>query len=99
MNLYAKLLERKDNPLRIGLIGAKSRCAMYSGRLKRRMWFDTAHRLKYTLTRFHGERLEVEACTRQPWNRIIDPAGPFGATMPPLSTSFFMASLVMTHRG
>ena len=26
--------------------GAKSRCAMYPGRLKRRMWFDTAHKLR-----------------------------------------------------
>ena len=64
-------------------IGVKSRCAMYSGRLKRRMWLETAHRLRYTLTRFHGERFDVDACTRQPWNRIIEPAGPFGATMPP----------------
>src|SRR5256885_1878782 len=45
--------------------GVKSRCAMYPGRLKRRIWFDTAHRLRYTLTRFQGERFEVEACTRQ----------------------------------
>src|SRR5262245_9757065 len=29
MNLYAKLLERKDNPLRIGLIGAGKFAAMY----------------------------------------------------------------------
>ena len=29
MNLYAKLLERKDKPLRIGLIGAGKFGAMY----------------------------------------------------------------------
>src|SRR3954467_6330586 len=29
MNLYAKLLQRKDNPLRIGLIGAGKFAAMY----------------------------------------------------------------------
>src|SRR5207245_6208373 len=29
MNLYAKLQERKDNPLRIGLIGAGKFAAMY----------------------------------------------------------------------
>src|SRR2546422_346983 len=33
---------------------------MYSGRLKRRMWFETAQRLRYTLTRFHGDRFDVE---------------------------------------
>jgi pyruvate dehydrogenase complex dehydrogenase (E1) component len=33
---------------------------MYSGRLKRRMWLETAQRLKYTDTRFHGERFEVD---------------------------------------
>src|SRR4051812_34868118 len=71
-------------------IGVKSRCAMYSGRLKRRMWFDTAQSERYTLTRFHGDRFEVEACTRQPWKRIIEPGGPFGATMPPWSTSSFI---------
>ena len=38
-------------------IGVKSRCAMYSGRLKRRMWLQTAHRLRYTLTRFHGRQV------------------------------------------
>ena len=29
MNLYAKLLERKDRPLRVGLIGAGKFAAMY----------------------------------------------------------------------
>src|SRR6267142_6377633 len=29
MNLYSKLLQRKDNPLRIGLIGAGKFAAMY----------------------------------------------------------------------
>src|SRR5438477_10773441 len=80
-------------------IGVKSRWAMYSGRLKRRMWFDTAQRLRYTLTRFHGERFEVEACTRHEWNRIIEPAGPLGATSPPRATSFVIVSWLMVHSG
>lgn len=45
-------------------IGVKSRCAMYSGRLKRRMWLLTVHKLRYTLTRSHGERLLLDACIR-----------------------------------
>src|SRR2546427_779833 len=49
---------------------------MYSGRLKRRMWFETAQRLRYTLTRFHGDRFDVEAWTRHEWNMIIEPTGP-----------------------
>ena len=72
---------------------------MYSGRLKRRMWFETAHRLRYTATRFHGDRFEVDACTRHEWNRIIEPAGPFGATMPPRATSFVIVSLSIVHSG
>src|SRR5882672_4720756 len=35
MNLYAKLLERKDNPLRIGLIGAGKFAAMYLAQVPR----------------------------------------------------------------
>src|SRR4029079_17274258 len=80
-------------------IGVKSRCAMYSGRLKRRMWFDTAHRLRYTLTRFHGDRFDVEACTRQEWKSSIDPAGPFGATMPPRSTRLAIVAWLIVHSG
>jgi hypothetical protein len=66
-------------------IGVKSRWAMYSGRLKRRMWLETAQRLKYTLTRFHGDRFEVEAWTRQEWNMIIEPAVPAGSSGGPAS--------------
>src|SRR5687768_8156144 len=77
----------------------KSRCAMYSGRLKRRMWLDTAHKLRYTATRFHGDRFDVEACTRHEWNRIMEPGGPLGATMPPRATSFAMVSWSMVHKG
>ena len=29
---------------------------------------------------------DVDAWTRQEWNRIIEPAGPLGATMPPRAT-------------
>ena len=77
---------------------------MYSGRLKRRMWLLTAHRLRYTLTRFHGDRLLPEACTRQLWNRIIEPAGPLGETMPPClpparSTSWRISALSTVHSG
>ncbi len=57
---------------------------------------DTAHSDRYTLTRFHGERLELEACTRQPWNRIIEPAGPLGAAMPPRTTRIFPRSIERT---
>jgi predicted homoserine dehydrogenase-like protein len=35
MNLYAKLLERRDNPLRIGLIGAGKFAAMYIAQVPR----------------------------------------------------------------
>src|SRR5262249_12946265 len=35
MNLYAKLLERKDHPLRIGLIGAGKLAAMYLAQVPR----------------------------------------------------------------
>jgi predicted homoserine dehydrogenase-like protein len=35
MNLYAKLLQRKDNPLRIGLIGAGKFAAMYLAQVPR----------------------------------------------------------------
>ena len=35
MNLYAKLLERKDNPLRVGLIGAGKFAAMYLAQVPR----------------------------------------------------------------
>ena len=35
MNLYSKLLERKDNPLRIGLIGAGKFAAMYLAQVPR----------------------------------------------------------------
>ena len=35
MNLYAKLLERKDNPLRIGVIGAGKFAAMYLAQVPR----------------------------------------------------------------
>src|SRR5687767_10710629 len=80
-------------------IGVKSRCAMYSGRLKRRMWLETAHRLRYTLTRFHGERFDVDACTRQPWKRIMEPGGPLGATMPRWPTSFEIVSLSIVQSG
>ena len=80
-------------------MGEKSRCAMNAGRLKRRIWLDTAQRLKYTLTRFHGDRLEVEACTSQQWKRIIEPGGPLGATMPPWATSCVMVSLSIVHSG
>src|SRR5207244_12469972 len=72
---------------------------MYAGRLKRRMWFDTAQRLRYTLTRFHGERFEVEACTRHEWNRIIEPAGPLGGTRQPRATSFVIVSWSMVRSG
>ena len=77
---------------------------MYSGRLKRRMWLPTAHRLRETLTRFHGLRLLLDACTRQEWNRIIEPAGPFGETMPPSlpparSTSCAISSLLTVQSG
>ena len=72
---------------------------MYSGRLKRRMWLETAHRLRYTLTRFHGDRLDVEAWTRQEWNMIIEPAGPLGATRPPRSTSRVIVAWSIVHNG
>src|SRR5216683_5513352 len=80
-------------------IGAKSRWAMYSGRLKRRMWLDTAQRLRYTLTRFHGERFDVDAWTRHEWNMIIEPTGPLGATRPPRATSFVIVSWSIVHSG
>src|SRR3982751_4387985 len=35
MNLYAKLLERKDRPLRLGLIGAGKFAAMYLAQVPR----------------------------------------------------------------
>ena len=35
-------------------MGVKSRWAMNPGRLKRRMWLFTSHRLRYTMARRHG---------------------------------------------
>jgi len=61
------------------LKGVKSRCAMYPGRLKRRMWFDTAHRLRYTLTRFPGGEVRSRGVHQAGMKQIIDPGGPFGA--------------------
>src|SRR5713101_1360879 len=69
------------------------------GPLKRRMWLDTAQRLRYTLTRFHGDRFEVEAWTRHEWKMIIEPTGPFGATRPPRATSRVIVSWSMVQRG
>ena len=46
-----------------------------------------------------GILAEVDACTKQPWKRIIDPGGPLGATMPPFSTSLAMVSWSMVDSG
>src|SRR5262249_51750526 len=65
-----------------GTIGAKSRCAIHSGRVKRVMWLETAHRVRYTILRGYGVMLGGGAGPRLPWNTSTEPGLPVGATMP-----------------
>src|SRR5262249_62284359 len=65
-----------------GTIGAKSRCAIHSGRVTLVMWLETAQSVRYTILRGEGVMLGGEACTRLPWNINTEPGLPVGGTMP-----------------
>ena len=51
------------------------------------------------MVRLKGDMLLGEPCTRLPWKKRPEPAGPVGATMPPSATSREMVSLSMVHKG
>jgi hypothetical protein len=48
---------------------------------------------------FQGDILEGDPCTNVESKRIIDPALPSGATIPPLSTNLVIVSLFIVHKG
>src|SRR5262249_27867110 len=51
-----------------GTIGAKSRCAIHSGRVNLVMWLETAQSVRYTILRGEGVMVGGGACPRVPWN-------------------------------